>query len=641
MAIRHLFLLVISIAAYAQSPPQATILDLKHYSNVFGEERNFRVFLPLDYDRNPQKRYPVVYFFHGWHERYNRADTGYDTGNGYGGDTIAAFVANHDLIVVKWDGYNPRTPDEQYPRPYNVSPVETYRQFPLYFPELVTYIDAHFRTIPDREHRATSGLSMGGFMSFWVSGKFPDLVASASNFMGSTEFDAGPNEFPTEYRHREMYGNYEGLRTRLVMGTKDFIRWYHRQLNATWDYTRPFHEHETFEWDHGTPGMAKTLSFHMAAFAHPLPKPAVWSHADVYPTFAVWGYSVSSNRSRSGFTMLENVTTSGFRSCALERLPDGARMASVTLNVTTAPAYRAATAYQITDVDLDGDTIARSTRVADHEGRLHLTLDGNRHEIGITRQPQPVLAISGWQVRSGPWAIAGKPVRLALEVLNKGSLAASGITVQVSSTNPGVSIKATDLKLANLEPGARAPAAPELRFIVRDPAREIVRFQVRLRDASGAASEFPLYVPLFPDVPALPGFRVLDGAQVPLWYEAVKRAERSLGTGNADGIANPGETIAIAAPDGDAFRAVELFSSDPCVNLDQRLSDPWGAYDHVGNTAKVSLALISSRCPEGHEITFFARYWRPNKPEHELVQGVVRVRVTSRNPTLDRPGGVE
>jgi len=114
-----------------------------------------------------------------------------------------------------------------------------------------------------------------------------------------------------------------------------------------------------------------------------------------------------------------------------------------------------------------------------------------------------------------------------------------------------------------------------------------------------------------------------------LWHHATERGEQSLGTGNSDGIVNPGETIAIAVPDGDAFRAVELFSPDPCVNLDQRLSDPWGAYDHVGNSAKISLARISRGCPDGHEIMFFARYWLPNKPEHILKQGTVRVRVAA------------
>ena len=166
-------------------------MDRTHQSEVLREKRNYRIFLPPGYG-DSGKRYPVIYWFHGYSERYNkpvtaRPDRNYDSGPDYGGDTIAAFVARNDVIVVKWDGYNPRTPDEKYPRPYNVSPVETDRQFPHYFPELVSYIDENFRTIADRDHRATAGLSMGGFMSFWVAGKFPHLVSSASNFMGSAD----------------------------------------------------------------------------------------------------------------------------------------------------------------------------------------------------------------------------------------------------------------------------------------------------------------------------------------------------------------------------------------------------------------------------------------------------------------------
>jgi S-formylglutathione hydrolase FrmB len=334
----------------------AKILDLAHVSKVFGEERNYRIFLPPSYDQETQKRYPVIYFFHGWGERYNvptkEGAGGYDSGEEYHGDNIANFVAKNDVIVVKWDGYNPRTPGEKYPRPYNIGPVETYRQFPLYFPELVAYIDSHYRTIADRDHRGVSGLSMGGFMSFWVGGKYPQFVGSISNFMGSAEFVVGPNGFPSEYLHTDMYRNYEGIRTRLVLGSKDFIRWYHWQMNKVWDYTRSDYEHETFEWDHGTPGMGKQLGFHMKAFANPLPKPKMWHHIDVYPTFDVWGYSVTSDRHRSGFTALENVTPTGFRCSVREWLWDGQMMPSVNLKILTDRIYSRDARYQLTDVNL-------------------------------------------------------------------------------------------------------------------------------------------------------------------------------------------------------------------------------------------------------------------------------------------------
>jgi poly(3-hydroxybutyrate) depolymerase len=138
------------------------------------------------------------------------------------GDNIENFVASHDVIVVKPDGYN-RSPDEKYyPRPYNMGPVETYRQFPMYFPELVEYIDTYYRTIADREHRGISGLSMGGFMTFWIAGKYPHLLSAAGNFCGSAEFVVGPKDFPVEYKHMDMYKNYGGVKLRFELRRQGF-----------------------------------------------------------------------------------------------------------------------------------------------------------------------------------------------------------------------------------------------------------------------------------------------------------------------------------------------------------------------------------------------------------------------------------
>src|SRR5258708_25022492 len=123
----------------------AIILDRTHESQVLHETRHYRIFLPPDYETSGE-RYPVVYFFHGWGERYNQSTAGhnYDEGEDYGGDNFASFVGSHDVIVVRWDGYNPRTPGDHYVRPYNIGPVETDPPFPLYFPALVRYIDATY-----------------------------------------------------------------------------------------------------------------------------------------------------------------------------------------------------------------------------------------------------------------------------------------------------------------------------------------------------------------------------------------------------------------------------------------------------------------------------------------------------------------
>ena len=320
---------------------EVTIIDSRHYSSVFGEVRNFRIFLPPGYENNPQSRYPVIYFFHGWSQRYFGITQGggFDKGGDNGGDNIANFVSGHDVIVVKWDGFNIREGDEYYLRPYNISPVETFRQFPMYFPELVRYIDSNYRTIPDREHRAVSGLSMGGFMTFWVGGKYPDMVCAAGNFCGSPEFIIGPKAFPVEYRHIDMYKNYGGMRIRLNYGNEDFIRAYHHDMNKIFPQIMDNYEYGIYEAAHSTCGLGEMFEFIMRTFENPPRKPATWHHIDVYPEFSVWGYTVSTDRIVPGFTIIENVNARGFRSSVREFLPDGEIMPYVKVSVTTTPIY--------------------------------------------------------------------------------------------------------------------------------------------------------------------------------------------------------------------------------------------------------------------------------------------------------------
>ena len=544
-------LLLLAALAMAVRGAEPLILDETHESKVFGETRHYRIFLPPDY-KTSGKRYPVIYWFHGWSERYNKPPAGapernYDQGDGvYGGDTIGRFVGYHDVIVVKWDGYNPRTPNEAYPRPYNISPVETSRQFPLYFPELVEYIDGHYRTIADREHRATAGLSMGGFMSFWVAGKYPHLVGSASNFMGSPEFTVGPRGFPAEYRHEEMHGNYEGVRTRIVTGTQDFIRFYHARMGAIWDFTRAFHETATFVSEHGTPHMGETLDFHMRAFADPLPRPEAWSHIDVYPDFSVWGWDVHSDRHAPGFTVLENVSRSGFASSVREWVPSGEVLQDVKLSITTDKLYPPNEPQTVTKIRRRGGPVERETIKADAEGRLHFELGSTLYQVGIGTGA--ILALGEILVRNGELAIAGKPVSLQVRVYNRGAVESTPTSIHWESQNPGVKFgDFTDLMPA-IAPGQSLDI--QLAFTVDEPTREVVKMFGVI-----GGQRLPLEVPLLPDAQPAPTFRIADGREFSVFQHGVKLAKLKLGEGNGDGQANPGETLAIVVPDGDGLRA--------------------------------------------------------------------------------------
>lgn len=625
---RVLLLLACAFTAQGGEP---LILDEAHESQIFHETRHYRIFLPPDYATSG-KRYPVIYWFHGWSERYNKPvarepERNYDQGddNVYGGDTIGRFVGNHDVIVVKWDGYNPRTPGEAYPRPYNISPVETERQFPLYFPELVAFIDAHYRTLADREHRATAGLSMGGFMSFWVAGKYPHLVGSSSNFMGSSEFFVGPREFPVEYRHEEMRNNYDGVRTRLVTGTRDFIRFYHARMNAIWNYTRPFYETAEFDADHGTPHMGETLAFHMRAFADPLPRPEVWSHIDVYPSFPIWGWDIASDRTEPGFTVFENVSRRGFRSSVREWLPAGRLLPGVKLRITSDRLYPPSQTQTVTIIRARDGNVRRVSERADAEGRLHFELDGDNYQVGVGAGP--IVALGDFEVLDAGWATDGKPVRVRVRIWNQGTVASAPMKLDWQTPNPGVAI-ATPVQQLPAVPAGKS-VETSVAFTVSDPAREIVKLF-----ATVGNERLPLEIPVFPDAKPAPEWRIADGKQFTVFQQGIKRAPLNLGKGNGDGQANPGEKLAVLVPDGDAWRAAELFTNDACVDLRERVSDDWGNYDHVGASAKYSLPMIQPGCPAGHIVRMLGRVQWPHEPDHRVEYFTVELPIAaSRSST--------
>ncbi len=181
-----LFLIVLVLAGAPAVQGSQPFYDRTHSSAVFGQERHYRIFLPPDYDANA-KRYPVIYYFHGHSDRYTLED--YDQGK----DTvpkIADFVRTHDAIVVSVDGYVA----EDYTGFYGGSPWDVREEggkydFGVYFHELVAHIDSTYRTLSDRRHRGTSGLSMGGFMSLYLSARYPDFIGSAS------AFNPGPGVF--------------------------------------------------------------------------------------------------------------------------------------------------------------------------------------------------------------------------------------------------------------------------------------------------------------------------------------------------------------------------------------------------------------------------------------------------------------
>ncbi len=568
------FLGLFAAAAWAfQAAPSPTVQDLTHFSQVLGSTRTYRVLLPPSYAGTP-KRLPVIYWFYGYEKPSEERDR-----------QLAAWVAAHNVIVVK------------------LGPADTTGEFPLYFPELVDHIDRTLRTAADRGHRGVTGFALGGFMALWTAAKFPDLAGSASSIMGPTQAAAGPDGLELEYHLDDVYGNYAGVRTLLATAPGDPSAFYHRRLDSIWLFARSEHESDA------SGDVAKVLDFHVRAFADPLPKPAAFTHADVYPNFSIWGWEAVSNRRSPGYTVLENVCREGFRSEVREWIPGGAVIPGIRLTVESAPLYPPSSAHSVTYIRLRDGKMRRAVQRADAQGRLSFDLDGEPTEVGISSGP--LLAISGYEIAGAAWATAGQPVELRVKFVNKGSARSLASTIHWESPNPGLKFDAPAGKLFGLAPGESATIP--VRFTVADAQRAIARIV-----AADGADRMEFEVPLYPPAESTAEFQIADGRTVNVYQHAMQRADQSFGQGNGDGHAAPGESFAVLLPDGDGLRAAEVITNDACVDSTMRGSDSWDEYDRAGGSAGYSLPAIRPDCQPGHVVHMLARIVIPNAPEHRV-----------------------
>jgi hypothetical protein len=302
-----------------------------------------------------------------------------------------------------------------------------------------------------------------------------------------------------------------------------------------------------------------------------------------------------------------------------EWVPGGAVLPQVKLSVTTDRFYTPRSVQNVTILQLRDLTTRSVAAKADVEGRITIDLDGAEQEVGIG--PAAGLAVTGYRVEGAPWAMVGRPVLIKARFLNKGAAMAAQ-TVRWETTNPGVTISDAVVKLAALAP--RASAEAPLVLTVADDSREIVRVF-----AVAAGQRIPLDVRVYPAAEAVADFRIADSKAFPVYRHATELQELTLGSGNTDGRASPGENIAILLPDGQGYRAAEILTDDFCVDRSTRQSDAWQDYDHVGASAKYTVASIRASCATGHVVHLLVRVQIPDKPNHRLRYAAIDVPVVA------------
>ncbi|HLH07138.1 MAG TPA: alpha/beta hydrolase-fold protein [Terriglobales bacterium] len=178
-----------------QDVPHGQVREIWYNSKVTGTWRHALVYTPPGYDVQAKVRYPVLYLQHGAGED----ETGW-VRQGHANfilDNLIAAKSSKPMIIVMAYGYAKRAgkplPDLTG-KPFG-SPemMQAMQEMASAFEDdltqvLIPYIDSNFRTIPDRDHRAMAGLSMGGMQTFQVTFDHLDLFSYIGGFSGA----AGP-----------------------------------------------------------------------------------------------------------------------------------------------------------------------------------------------------------------------------------------------------------------------------------------------------------------------------------------------------------------------------------------------------------------------------------------------------------------
>jgi enterochelin esterase-like enzyme len=141
------------------------------------------VYTPPDYDNDPQSRYPVLYLQHGSGEN-ERGWTAQGRANFIVDNLIAEKKARPMIIVMDNGMVAPRagaSPSAAGPE----APSRGNEAFgELVVNDLIPLVDATYRTIPDRTHRAIAGLSMGAAQATRIGLGNPDKFAYIGAFSG-------------------------------------------------------------------------------------------------------------------------------------------------------------------------------------------------------------------------------------------------------------------------------------------------------------------------------------------------------------------------------------------------------------------------------------------------------------------------
>jgi S-formylglutathione hydrolase FrmB len=175
---KYIFLLLF-VYIFSPNSFAGTVDTVSIYSNSMHKYLKAVVIKPASYKKK-KNSFPVVYLLHGYDGWYSnwiiRAPE------------LMNYADQYQTVIVCPDGAKSSW--------YFDSPIDTaYRYETHVATELVNFIDKNYRTIADKNHRAITGLSMGGHGALFLALRHSDVFGAAGSMSGGVDLKESKNRF--------------------------------------------------------------------------------------------------------------------------------------------------------------------------------------------------------------------------------------------------------------------------------------------------------------------------------------------------------------------------------------------------------------------------------------------------------------
>ncbi|MBI1343756.1 MAG: esterase family protein [Terrimonas sp.] len=208
---KKMLLAGLGIVMYTAELLAAQVDTVVIHSDAMKKDFNCYVVLPDNY-QGGDKHYPVVYLLHGY--------------SGNSSDwlnkdpDLKKEADNNNLIIV--------CPEGGYSSWYFDSPVDTSMKYETYIgKEVPVFIDRHYRTLPNRNGRAITGLSMGGHGGMFIGLRHPDMFGACGSMSGGVDINCCVDRFDVALRIGDTAQHADNWKSFSVM---NLVEQYNRQL---------------------------------------------------------------------------------------------------------------------------------------------------------------------------------------------------------------------------------------------------------------------------------------------------------------------------------------------------------------------------------------------------------------------------